>query len=113
MGDSDLQHFRFKLAAGPLRTLDKRIRERFLIALNRFDSSSVDCWIKLEVAASDLKKCLHRFQLKHGVRIDWNLFEDLVNNASSRNPSSHAQCEIYFDPSSEALVHAADRHISE
>jgi len=75
-------------------------------ALEIFNASSVNCWVRTESVVDDMKHCLTKFELLGG-GIDWAKFDDAIKNTNS-NPSDHMACSKFFGNDEQALVKEAD-----
>jgi len=80
-------------------------------ALNRFNPSSVDCWVKTESLNEDLKRCLLKYEARFGPHVNWDVVTRKLQPDHVVNPSKHSTCQNYYDAESEALVRKVDHHI--
>jgi len=75
---------------------------------------AADCWVRVETYMSDLRHCLHEYELRSGKSLFWDPFEREVNEEQRmlfRDKSDHKECGFYYTPELSASVRALDRHI--
>lgn len=107
MNDEDVQ---WRLSRPP-RDFSEEDRQVVKSSMNKFDSASLDCWVRTEHLEADAKTCLSQFGQRGG-HVDWNQFEVAVGSIS-HNPSEHLPCRSYFDAETERLVRTIERPIFE
>jgi len=88
--------------------------------IDKFDPSSVNCWIRVENVKDDLKRCLQAFEKSTGASlVDWESFTQAVSSKENENNSQHQPCKFYYADANgtltgnEAFIRSSDKAIFE
>jgi len=105
----------------PLEPFTEADRAIYAAAADKLEPSTVDCWIKTENVASDLRKCLALFEDQAGKKIvNWLEFDKIIeqhekqhNDPAQRmevwtKNSGHKKCNFYFDSDLKDYVYKLD-----
>lgn len=81
-------------------------------AIDSFNISSLDCWIRTENIVQNLAACLKTYE-KFGGTVKWNKFQDAQGTAY-HTASTHMACSKFFaDIGTESLVREGDGQLFE
>jgi hypothetical protein len=99
-------------------------RAIYVAAADKLDPSTVDCWIKTESIASDLRKCLELFEQQAGSKIvNWVEFDKIIEQREKQHDeltlsaqwtpkkNGHAKCNFYFNDNMKKYVYKLDHAI--
>jgi hypothetical protein len=98
----------------PLEPWTEAERAIYVAAADKLEPSTVDCWIKTENVASDLRTCLALFEDQAGSKIvNWVEFDKIIEQREKQHAdvkmevwtknSGHKKCNFYFDAADPSL----------
>lgn len=82
-------------------------------AIEAFDPSSIDCWLKTESLATDVGVCLMKYEETTENYVNWKAYESWVNRFKSAraNEASGLACKDFYDEATASLVLEAEATI--